>query len=678
MRKPYSIAWIGLCAGLAGVQYLAVRLGLVMGIAHGNVSPVWPATGLAIAVLLRFGVNLWPGVIIGSFLGLVHTGVGIPVVMGEAAAALLEAVTAVWLVRWWIGTDDPFSGTRDVIRFCVMAGGVATAVSATVGVSSLCLGGVVPWQSFEYLWGTWWLGDVMGALVVAPFLMVWTTSGAERLDRAMWTKTGLVFVFLILAGILAFWGPFVSTTGVTDYPIAFLTLPLVVFAAFLAGGRGATAACLICCAMAISGTAHGLGPFFRGSTNESLLLLQSYLIVISVTAIIVAAVLKERNRALDELRYAREDLENRIAERTQGLLAANSQLKREVAERRQTEERLRQSEERYRNFFVTSRDGVFMTTVDGQFFDVNTAALEMLGYSSEEREVVLHKKVADFYANPKERTTHIATVSELGFSKEYPVDLRKKDGTVLHTLVTTVPRRDTNGTVIGFQGSIRDITERKRAEEVLRNTVDRFHTILSSLYSGVLIVTEDGSVEFVNQAFCDMFDLSDSPASLNGLMAPEIVKKIQDVYANPSEAIARIRQVVAKQQPISGEEIAIRDNRAYTVDFIPILVDGKRCGRLWHHTDITDLKRAERENAQLVADLTAALAQVKKLSGFLPICASCKKIRDDQGYWRQVEEYIREHSEAEFSHSICPECAKRLYPDIYRGKVDRQKHSMGP
>jgi integral membrane sensor domain MASE1 len=68
MRKPYSLAWIGLVAGVTLVQYLAVRLGLVMGIAHGNVSPVWPATGFAIAILLRFGVNIWSGVAVGVFL----------------------------------------------------------------------------------------------------------------------------------------------------------------------------------------------------------------------------------------------------------------------------------------------------------------------------------------------------------------------------------------------------------------------------------------------------------------------------------------------------------------------------------------------------------------------------------------------------------------------------------
>ena len=102
--------------GIAVLEFLAVRLGLVMGIAHGHVSPVWPATGIAIAVLLRFGVNLWPGVVVGSFLGLAHTGVGIPVMMGESAAGLLEAVAVVWLVRRWIGTSDPFCKTRDVIR----------------------------------------------------------------------------------------------------------------------------------------------------------------------------------------------------------------------------------------------------------------------------------------------------------------------------------------------------------------------------------------------------------------------------------------------------------------------------------------------------------------------------------------------------------------------------------
>lgn len=665
MNKLHGCKWIAHCVAVAVVQYLAVRLGLLMGIAHGNVSPVWPATGVAIALLLRFGLHLWPGLAFGSFLGLAQTGVGIPVAMGEAVAAGLEAVTAYYLVRRWIESEDPFSRTRDVICFCVLAGCMAPAISATVGVASLWLGGLVAWTSLAYLWGTWWLGDVMGSLIVAPFLIVWTAPGALRLDPAIWKRIVPVLALLILAGIIAFWGPFVSSTGVGDYPIAFLTLPFVVFTTFVADIRGATVACVLCTAMATTGTAHGFGPFFRGSVNESLLLLQSYLVVVSVTAIILAAVLNERNHALESLRLSQEDLAIRIEQRTGELLTANKMLNREMAERTHAEESLRESEQRYRNFFTTSRDCVFMTTPEGRLSDFNDITLDVLGYSYPQRKEIMGRAVSDFYANPEERKGIVAMILEKGFCKEIPLDLRKQDGTIIQTLITIVARRDKIGNLVGFQGTVRDITDQKKAERLLRNTVQRFHSILSSLYAGLLIVAEDGTVEFVNQAFCDMFDLPDLPESLEGLAAPDMIQKVLIVYADPADALERITEAVARHRPIRGDEITTRDGRTYTVDFIPLFVEGKRCGRLWHHTDITYRKRAEEEKAQLVANLTDALAQVKKLSGFLPICASCKKIRDDQGYWRQVEEYIREHSEAEFSHSICPECSKKLYPDFF-------------
>lgn len=86
--------------------------------------------------------------------------------------------------------------------------------------------------------------------------------------------------------------------------------------------------------------------------------------------------------------------------------------------------------------------------------------------------------------------------------------------------------------------------------------------------------------------------------------------------------------------------------------------------------DISDLKRAAQERETLLFEPQNALAEVKKLSGFLPICSSCKKVRDDQGYWRQIEAYIKDHSEAEFSHSICPDCARKLYPELYQDESD--------
>ncbi len=78
------------------------------------------------------------------------------------------------------------------------------------------------------------------------------------------------------------------------------------------------------------------------------------------------------------------------------------------------------------------------------------------------------------------------------------------------------------------------------------------------------------------------------------------------------------------------------------------------------------IKQANLAKEQLILDLQTALSEVKKLSGMLPICSSCKKIRDDEGYWQQIEEYIRDHSEADFTHGICNECVKELYPEFYQ------------
>jgi two-component system, cell cycle sensor histidine kinase and response regulator CckA len=299
-----------------------------------------------------------------------------------------------------------------------------------------------------------------------------------------------------------------------------------------------------------------------------------------------------------------------VNETLRGFSVAWNRVRGEIEERKKAEGELKESEERYRNFFDTSRDPVFMTTPAGKLIDLNDAALEMLGFAGTEREEVLQRSVDSFYLRPEDRKTHAEQISEQGFSKEYPVDLVKRDGTIIHALVTTVARRNSQGCVVGFQGTIRDITERKLAEEMLRNTLHRFYTILSSMYAGVLIVTEDGRVEFVNQAFCDLFLLDDPPASLHGLTSPEMVGKIKDAYANPMEALARIRDVVARNAPIKGEEIAMTQGRACMVDYVPITAGGKPCGRLWHHIDITGQKRAEQRLKESEAQVRLKLESI--------------------------------------------------------------------
>jgi PAS domain S-box-containing protein len=134
-----------------------------------------------------------------------------------------------------------------------------------------------------------------------------------------------------------------------------------------------------------------------------------------------------------------------------------------LASLEQSQSALAESEEKYRAFFKTSRDPVFITSRDGKWIDANDAAVALFGYES--RSDLFNVRVADLYEHADDRAEHIRHIEEQGATKDYPVNLRKKDGTGIPTLITSVAKRDDKGAVIGYQGTIRDITERKRAEE---------------------------------------------------------------------------------------------------------------------------------------------------------------------------------------------------------------------
>ncbi len=299
VRSPLARRLVGLAA-LAAVYLVAAKLGLRVAFVNPSATAVWAPTGIALAAFLVSGDRVWPAIFVGAFLANVTTAGTVLTSLGVAAGNTLEGLAGAWLLRRYAGGSNALQQPRGVFIFALLAAGVSTTVSATIGVASLALGGFVPVAEIGKVWLTWWLGDASGDLIVAPVLLLWI---ARHDLHGTWTE-GLeaagMFATLALAAGISFGG---LLAPVAHRPLSFLCLPPLVWAAYRFGRRGAATAVLVVAGASIWGTLRGLGTFAVSPPNEALMLLQSYLGVASVTTLALAAVVGERRNVEAQLRH---------------------------------------------------------------------------------------------------------------------------------------------------------------------------------------------------------------------------------------------------------------------------------------------------------------------------------------------------------------------------------------
>lgn len=297
--KYSSLRYFGLATLLALVYLSAAELGLTLAFVHANVSPIWPPTGIAIGFLLIFGRRFWPAIFVGALIANLLTGVSIPTAGGIAFGNTLEAFVGAFLVGRAIGIRPALDSLSKVLWFVLYAVVLSTAISATIGNLSLCLGGAARWDDFGRLWFTWWLGDGFGALILAPFLLAWgLPSSHKHWSSTSLLEAGLLLVLLFVTAMLILGGWFPGP--IKDYPLAHLCAPFLVWAALRFDQRVLTTAIVILSSVTVWGTVNGYGPFVHGSANESLLLLAAFIGSSSLTSMILFAVISERKRAEQE------------------------------------------------------------------------------------------------------------------------------------------------------------------------------------------------------------------------------------------------------------------------------------------------------------------------------------------------------------------------------------------
>jgi PAS domain S-box-containing protein len=421
--------------------FVAGKLGqATTNIRSGNIGPVWPAFGIALAAVLLCGYRVWLGIAAGAFLLMFLSPVPHVAAVGQAAGATLAALTGAFLLRRIVKFDSSLSRLRDALGLIVLGAFGSAMVSASIGVAVLYATHVQAYSGLRSAWLIYWFGDSTGVLLITTLALTLPSLLKIR-HRVRVAEFAALLLLLTLASLAVFSDH--SLLPVKLHVLAFAVLPFVIWAAVRFGMSGAALATLFVATIATVETAFGSGPFARNTPFTNAVLLDVFFTVLSISGMTLAAVIAEREQAQDQ----REQL---------------------VREQAAIEARLR-----FATIIESSDDAIIGTDAAGTVTDWNKGAERLYGYSAGEvigRPVVL--------LVPPDRSNDCAKImNEVKQGtpvKHYETVRRKKDGTPVEVSLTGSPIFSPDGEVVGLSTIERDITGRKRQETILRNSEERF------------------------------------------------------------------------------------------------------------------------------------------------------------------------------------------------------------
>jgi PAS domain S-box-containing protein len=467
-RRPADLVAV---AGLAAVYYVAADLSLGLALVQENVTPLWPPTGIALASFLLLGRRLWPGVAIGAFL------VNVPITTSPGAAAATAAgntlaplVAATLLAR--MGFRPQLDRLRDAVALVFVGALLSMTISATVGVAVLVATGSIDAVEVPGAWSVWWVGDAMGILAFAPFLL--TFHPARVLRPIRWRRA--VEAAALAAVLLA------TMVGIISAPSSplFLVLPLLGWAAWRFQQVGAAPAALVVSVIATWAAAERLGPFAHGTLPERMLTLQAFNASVAFTSFFFAALVAERVRDRAALRSWAAELESRVAERTDELTQANERLAAEVDERRRIERALRRSDAQLEEAQELARVGSWEWDMRTGVVSWSDEMYRIHAYAPEGSELTFDRAIELVPPHDRDRVREnveraIRRRQRRVADIEYPIVLH--DGTT-RVLYGKARLTYEDGEPVRMVGTVQDITERRAYE--------REHRIAETLQRALL------------------------------------------------------------------------------------------------------------------------------------------------------------------------------------------------
>jgi PAS domain S-box-containing protein len=444
------------------VYFIAGKFGLMLASLHASASPVWPAAGIALAALLVLGYRAWPAIIVGAFLVNVTTAGNVATSLAIASGNTLEAVCGAWLVNRFAGGTTAFDRPQGVVKFA-LAAAVSTIISPVFGVTSLALGGFADWANFGAIWLTWWLGDTTGDLLIAPLIILWSIPSKWRWNRRDAVEVGILLLLLFVLSEAVFCGWL--TISARNYPIAFISLPIVIWMAFRFTQRETATGVFILSAIAIWGTMHGFGPFVGETENQSLLGLQSWTAVLTITAMALSAGMAERGRAEEALRESEANMS----------LAANA-----------------------------ANLGLWVWNVPGGDERWVTEKWRQLFGFADSEPVTFDRFLEVVHPGDSERVKQVVQ-HMLEHGGEYEIDYRitRPDGSIGWIASHGSVELEERGKPVLVRGVSRDVTKRKIAEEELRESEARFRTVADAAPVMIWMSSPDKLCTFFNKGWLE-------------------------------------------------------------------------------------------------------------------------------------------------------------------------------
>lgn len=287
---------------LSSLYFVTAWWGLGDGTVSTFASLLWAPSGISLAALLLGGMQLWPGVALGAFAVNWYVGDSASVACGIAVGNTLEAIVGCWLLTS-LGFRPALERLKDVFLLAIAAGTVSTLISPAIGIATLYAAGRVSWEALPATWAAWWLGDVLGDLLVAPLLFVWSSASfATWRPSRRWAET-IVLLSIAVASSLTIFSLDLVNTHETLLR-AYLIFPLIMLVAVRLNQRWTVTAVAAVAALVIKITMEQRGYFWSGTLSDSLLRAQIFIGILALSKMALAAAVMERKQSESEAQQA--------------------------------------------------------------------------------------------------------------------------------------------------------------------------------------------------------------------------------------------------------------------------------------------------------------------------------------------------------------------------------------